>query len=35
MAFVDRRAIEQSIVFFDRHLKNVPIKNDSDGTPSK
>jgi len=35
MAFVDRRAIEQSIVFFDRHLKNVSAKNDSDSTPSK
>jgi triacylglycerol lipase len=35
MAFVDRRAIEQSIDFFDRHLKNVSAKNESDSTPSK
>lgn len=35
MAFVDRSAIERSIVFFDRHLKNVPSRTDSDRTPSK
>jgi triacylglycerol lipase len=35
MAFVDRRAIEQSIEFFDRHLKNVSAKNDSDSSSSK
>jgi acetyl esterase/lipase len=35
MAFVDRNAIERSIVFFDRHLKNAPSETDSDRSPSK
>jgi len=35
MAFVDRSAMERSIVFFDRHLKNASPKTDSDPSPSK